>query len=417
MSYTKSRPRRASGSRRYILRYQLGNEVIGAWNVNAETWTDQATYGENPRWRAQIKAGVQAGTTLVGTKATARAWPMYVVERFYYNTPILNAARIDHKLTEGRRYLAIPSWAAGTSPSMVSANNRALANYVEAIRKIDTPFQGGIFLGELSETVRMLRSPLKSLRRGLSDYLGALKKRRKGIKGRPASIKKQRKKILADTWLEYSFGFAPLVNDVQDAYDLLTGPIPRDVQNIRGVGIDSTSSESTISFSAGTPPYPIHRVRTVKKAIVIYHGAYSTERARRFESRSLGLDLSNFAPTAWELIPWSFLVDYFTNVGDIISAASLARRGLRWTMRTEIQAITAQTIGNHFVLDSGGSGTTVKLAIALPGRAVSTWSSVNRAPYTGSLIPTLQFEVPGFGLKWLNMAALSASARSLTPFY
>jgi hypothetical protein len=37
------------------------------------------------------------------------------------------------------------------------------------------------------------------------------------------------------------------------------------------------------------------------------------------QKRLLGLHPSEIASTAWELLPWSFLIDYFTNIGKYIS--------------------------------------------------------------------------------------------------
>jgi hypothetical protein len=39
-------------------------------------------------------------------------------------------------------------------------------------------------------------------------------------------------------------------------------------------------------------------------------------------------------------------------------------------------------------------------------------TTVTRAPYIGSLIPSLQFTIPGLGTKWINMGALIAQSRA-----
>lgn len=46
----------------------------------------------------------------------------------------------------------------------------------------------------------------------------------------------------------------------------------------------------------------------------------------------MGLTIQEFVPTVWELIPYSFVVDYFTNIGDVVNYAYSAN--LNWVYKS-----------------------------------------------------------------------------------
>jgi hypothetical protein len=118
----------------------------------------------------------------------------------------------------------------------------------------------------------------------------------------------------------------------------------------------------------------------------------------------IGFDLSSWAPTVWELIPYSFLIDYFSNIGDVIVGWSNLGIQLSWCNRTSRKTIeyTDQTVPHP-----NWGGYAVSHA---PAKYFCAKRSVSRATYTGTLVPDVDFEIPDLGSKkWLNIAALIAS--------
>jgi len=130
--------------------------------------------------------------------------------------------------------------------------------------------------------------------------------------------------------------------------------------------------------------------------------------------------MSQFVPSAWELLPWSFLFDYFSNIGDILEMSFTSLDNVKWINRTilqdandwyEYQLNKSQLIANH------NDGTYKRFKgyseekKCFSQRTRRFFSRTAEAP---SVSP-LEFELPGKPQKWLNMTALLLQAHSLHP--
>jgi hypothetical protein len=124
-----------------------------------------------------------------------------------------------------------------------------------------------------------------------------------------------------------------------------------------------------------------------------------------WDHKDLGFTLSEFVPTVWELIPYSFLVDYFTNFGEVVSAVSYPRSNFRWIMKWTITDRKDELLAPW--MEPGSNPLGKNKAIGDPCSVVTR--QIVRAPYYGSLIPDFRFEIPGLSMKWLNLAALAAN--------
>jgi len=146
---------------------------------------------------------------------------------------------------------------------------------------------------------------------------------------------------IANWNLAVQFGWMPLVKDVQDLLDLGTS-IQRRKEELRrlydgrglrrriNVGNETATAElsGSCTVSPFTCGYTIKRTTTGKKWGVahwkpITPPSYSPtdgellKQARQFTS---GLTPNGIIDGAWDIIPWSFIVDYFTDVHDFVLA-------------------------------------------------------------------------------------------------
>jgi hypothetical protein len=122
-------------------------------------------------------------------------------------------------------------------------------------------------------------------------------------------------------------------------------------------------------------------------------------------AQRFGLDLSNVAPTIWELVPMSWLFDYFANQNDIIDAWSLRFLDFGWLSQTEIQEVETSLVNFRKAPGAEAPGLSYGFHIYRPGKALYRY--VTRAPRDNDFITPFQFRLPGYPGQLLNVAALS----------
>jgi hypothetical protein len=360
-------------------------------------------------FRYLISHGYNATSSLSGSKITADVQEGSA-KLFYYQQ--LNPTPREYNWHGLNGVLTQPTIPSTTGPSVTAADNMAKMLFVRKARQAQTAIQGGVFLGELREALHLIRHPAQGFRRGLDDYLSNAKKRRKGTR-------QDKRRFLSESWLEYSFGWAPLINDIRSGSEALSRLQYRPpFKMVSAFGEDIQQTNTMAQMSGGACTWNIG-VKTERKAVVIYRGVVdlSITNPVLLTAQNFGFTPQDFVPTIWELIPYSFLVDYFTNIGDILSGWSFNTSALRWISRTQVTKATDSRVTLGLVKPSLPSSFVITDHSLTPCKSVVINSAVSRATYSGSLVPSLAFEIPGMrSLKWLNLAALARTHRSLLPF-
>lgn len=249
------------------------------------------------------------------------------------------------------------------------ANGKAANAYLSEARKTITNMDGGTFLGELKQTLRMLRHPAEALGRSIDNYYNALSKRkreemrRRRRKGLPQLPKDSPKwewyHSIPALWLEYSFGWVPLMMDIDDAFEALNSLLERDrVVHISKGGqaqklIGQIVSSGNLYAGGIAKLRRDHSRRVTLQTTVRYRGDVTAQAATTFADKAAkwGFTPSQFLPTAWELLPWSFLVDYFATIGDYLDASFTNTASLRWTCVTTRRVYTTE----HLVSPNRGA--------------------------------------------------------------
>lgn len=314
----------------------------GALNGSSKTiGTVTSTFNgvKNPHWERQVSAHTSATTTASGTRKMVQQgkvgqfqadwWTSSSAVGNYYSTNY-HRRRVVEEIafgeTEGLASVPAPSLG-----SLTTADNRAIDKLYERIHSIESSVLGGEDLGEIHQTVRLLKSPMKELRYQI-NYLLDLNQR--------AWSQNSKSRIVAglgSTILEYRFGVVPLTHTIASA---LVGLQNRDYLGhyypISARGTDANVNSGTFT-KGGIGGRSVNVACTHEKSVSVwYNGEYGVRAStdRRSVSDVLRLRFRDVVPTLWNLLPWSWLADYATNVGTIAEQFSIDWSDIRWMNRT-----------------------------------------------------------------------------------
>lgn len=207
-------------------------------------------------------------------------------------------------------YTCSGHWDQGTGIDLVQNSYTIPADQCDTktLLKIkDEKVNLSVSIAELGKTTDMVfdfaRSTLgflRSLRRGrLRSAIRAIK-----------SPRTRADKALAQRFLEYTYGWVPLAHDVYGLSEF----IHRKIENDYIYGHAKFASERDISSQIS--PYLVLTGRCVRKRKNLYR--YKVDSAGLRSLAQAGI--TNPAAVVWELVPYSFVLDWFFTVGDYLQS-------------------------------------------------------------------------------------------------
>lgn len=205
----------------------------------------------------------------------------------------------------------------------LESNQMAVSVGTKAWAGIQAPHvQGTVLAAELGKTFAMLASPLKNLRRLIEQIKKSKRYKRWTVEQRRAHRIASVSQFISDEWLRYRYGIVPLMMDIDGIMKLLAESVvsPRLTSRASG-SFESDDLMATTSYSEGSSGYFAGSTITTRKVKVRISCGILYEHQASAQSR-YGYDLSQQASAIWELIPYSFLVDWAVNIGDTIEAFS-----------------------------------------------------------------------------------------------
>lgn len=219
--------------------------------------------------------------------------------------------------TRGTQYLPYPNFWEDNSLSELGRMRTAINNRLRAklIDKIGERAENAVNYAErrqaygmILKRVATLTQLVRSIKRG--DTRRALKILGRRLPKRKTPIGK-RVKSSADLWLEFHFGWEPLVKDIYRSVNVLQGPVPG--------GRIFVSRQENETFRRVQKPYSGLTI-TESLNCTIRHSAgcyVHVDNPDLWLANQLGL--INPASVAWELVPFSFVVDWYIPVGAFLS--------------------------------------------------------------------------------------------------
>jgi hypothetical protein len=203
------------------------------------------------------------------------------------------------------------------------SDDRAIRRLYSALKSANPDFDLLPFAGEFGE--------LRGLVRSLAGHTTSLVKSLIDIKhGRMPKLLQRSK--AADLWLSYNFGISPILNDAQSLAEAIASYVYGTGITLRFTGSHKRNwSSDTTSVIAGSQglTYKVkiltdfsYSVRYTAGHRFVASGGTSGSFASHF-----GLRPADILPAIWELAPYSWVVDYFTNVGDVLDQRFSSRSG------------------------------------------------------------------------------------------
>jgi len=167
-------------------------------------------------------------------------------------------------------------------------------------------------LAESRQTLQMLKNPTSSLQ-GLTRAITNSAGQKFG--GGKVKILKALAKTPVDLWLQYRYGVRPLVSSVNGVLDALATSKVKERHTYRGSYSLHTQATTTgtISWNAANHTWQ----QTSTDDVQIRGGLLFQEEVIR-KSTALGLTAGGMLAVPWEIVPFSFVADWFVNVGSFL---------------------------------------------------------------------------------------------------
>lgn len=303
-----------------------------------------------------------------------------------------------------------------TPPSHLYDEAQAIAEtqFVKQVRKARTKWESGEFLGEIFQTARLLVNPLQSIRGQTVNAGRKIQDIAKRFKGYDKNS--DRLQRCTDTYLAYKFGVKPALEDAKGIAAAVlaqaNGHQRYEVQRLIGTGTASEGISDVVpgaGLAGFVNPAVRFTYRDTRRATVRILGGYSVALDRTPELGffdQVGLAPDNWVPTLYELFPWSFVIDYFVNAGEVLDAFSLGSVNFNWLLQTNRfdRELEMHTCGVEF--NPNGP------AFATDGHVSLKQHNVSRARRDNSFAPPLAVKKPSLS-QALNIAVLVNTIQSL----
>lgn len=270
-----------------------------------------------PRYLRQAAAEERA------VKRARRQEHAYSVTETRLSDEVVNAPGLNFPVPVMATY-GVTTWAPAT---LLTANDQ-----IRLVNKLREKLQGSdfnmsVFLGEGHQTLRLLGDSAIRIAKALHharklDVRGVMHSLFTGTSRKPVprDWKTPQPKDAASIWLEFQYGWKPLLQDAAGAAEQLAHHLNVPAQTTHRV---SVRRESLLFRDAQVGSFPTHRsvaasVRVHRRSLI----------ARIDESPSVASLTGVLDPelVAWELLPFSFVADWFIPIGSWMEARALAGR-------------------------------------------------------------------------------------------
>jgi hypothetical protein len=379
-----------------------------------------------PDWREKVRTGKDASSAFSSDRS--RLEGLKPVSAYHRATVPGSPGSGQQQQWYDGFPINIPTTVAHLLPDQATAEADALSRIYKKLNAQLSHLAGASSAAEFLDVLHQFGHPFQSIVDLTNRRLNKLELAARGLRGSTVFRKIKWSEIVASTWLEYAFGLAPLISDTRKAAEALarwqfetTDDFHRRDKVVgRGQSVKSTSTTSyTVLGNTWIECRITSRTTTTRK--VQYVAGVGSSLEADFGSNDrllqlLGFKPQDWIPAAWEVVPWSWLVDYFTNVSNILDAAATSTADVLWCCKT----VTDETVKEYsLIVDAKAtegymaafSPWKTALLSSTDGSFSFVRKTVTRTPAVQLGVPPLVFGLPDMWGQFASMAAVLISRR------
>lgn len=212
----------------------------------------------------------------------------------------------------------------------------------------DGKAQLGEGLATLGQTVRLFKNPVDGLIKGIRKIYNDRDLRPYLLKSYRDMLRAGVSKTVANRYLEYVYGIVPLMQDIYGVSELAKSQLPLG-QFLHGKGQAKRELSSDDMEYSNVSAAQMEFYRNIKGNSVSRCHLWATLDPNYSGTRALNqLGLLNPVSVIWELVPYSFLIDWALPIGPVLSALT-APAGLNYVNGSISRRVTA-----NWLWEAGG---------------------------------------------------------------
>lgn len=414
----------------YVQRNGVGGFPEGVTS-QAFTYTSDNTRSgsRNPSWRTRIRGGYFVASAYTVDRVDVREqqpshWKVKYTKTEFGTGKKFPCQTQSWGMHSAASALVIPG-AVFTNGERTKSKDDAYNRLLAKIRSSHSDANGLLIIGELRDTLRMLRNPARGLHDAFAIFLSSAK--------REAALARTARafaKAYSALYLEWAFGWKPLMADVEDLsraiVNHLTAPPKRTRLSSSSDAVESvdvTTNYYTTGYADTMAALTVRSSRELSTRATAYlrESLHGDEAAPRSLAELSGFTLENFVPTLYELIPFSFLFDYISTLGDVIEGS--------FTAQSEVQGVVTtvrQKLSNRHTVSRPSSRAQATMSSQLPGAgefvescppaSVTIDRSILERTVTATVpVPSLSFTLPSMKQAQNTLMLISAFASQVRP--
>lgn len=374
----------------------------GLYSGITETTTDVVT----PNFHRRRLAGEIINNEFTSVKTE----DSFSLQTWIYEHDNPNCVNVDKRLSADRIYgLANQTTAATYLPQNIVADHtvalaslRTITGTRASANIIPAEIQGLVDIAEWRKTFRLIRNPLS----GVKTFIDQIKKSRRYLK----KVKRNRNltigQFLSNEWLRYRYGFLPLVLSIEGGFKAVTAPRTSKRKTARASGSTGVFTEVNGQQNPYTDPaYKMFTTSYVEKESSVRAGILYEYEMSFYDK--VGISYHEIPAAIWEVIPYSFVVDWFLNVEDLLRAVVPKQGVKKLASWTTVKTTTTRSTN----VTSSWNGLANYHNVSSPGGQFSrvTVEKTRKPGITVGLdtrIPLIRFEKPRDWLHLLDLISL-----------